>query len=74
MNRFSTGGIKKPSRTKTITYNSKNVMPGNAERVYANKPIKQRKVIDTPRRTKIVDYGPINYYGKQKKTKTIIRK
>ncbi len=48
-------------------------MPGNAARAYAGKAVRTSKVVTSPGKTKTVTYGPINYYGKQTKTKTKTR-
>lgn len=63
-------------RTKKITYNRANYQPGIAETIYGkgDYKIKQQKVVTrtTPRKTvtRTVDYGPVNYYGKQTKTRS----
>lgn len=65
-------------RTVTKTYDPQNyvkkgVMTGVVYGDGANKIKKQKVVtINTPRKTvtKTTNYGPVNYYGKQVKTKT----
>jgi hypothetical protein len=63
-------------RTKKITYNPHHYKSGMASVVYGDgtHKIRQQKVVirTTPKgtMTKVVDYSPINYYGKQNKTKT----
>lgn len=53
-----------------------NYKPGMAAVMYAGKniPIKKQKVVETARKTKTIDYSPVDYYGKQTKTKTIVKK
>lgn len=69
-------------RTKKITHNPQNyskkgIMAGV---VYGkgDKKIKEKKVVtrETPRKTvtKTTDYGPVDYYGKQLKTRTKVVK
>jgi len=81
-NKFAFNATKKAAekmfggRKKTITYDPTNYQGGMATNVYGDNKhkIRKQKVVETARKKKIVDYGPVNYYGKQKKTKTIIRK
>ena len=64
-------------RTKTVTHDPSNYEKNRmTSTVYGDNKhkIKKQKVIETAYKKKVVDYGPINYYGKQKKTKTITRK
>jgi len=64
-------------RTKKITYDPTNYEKNRMTSViYGDDKhkIKKQKVVETAYKKKIVDYGPVNYYGKQKKTKTIIKK
>ena len=64
-------------KTKIITRKLGYITPGSAQtaRTYANRPIRTSKtVLKSNGKTKTVTYGPINNYGKQKKTKTITRR
>lgn len=65
-------------RKKTISYDSNNYDKNStmAQLIYAGKNLKIRKskIVDTPRKTKTVTYGPVDYYGKQTKTKSIVYK
>jgi hypothetical protein len=58
-------------------YSKKGIMAGVVYGDGTHKIKKQKVVtVTTPRKTKVktVDYGPIDYYGKQTKTKTKIVK
>lgn len=67
---------KKVVKYDPQNYSKKGVMAGV---VYGSgdKKIKSKKTVtlSTPRktRTKVVEYGPIDYYGKQTKKKTITK-
>lgn len=64
-------------RKKTITYNPKNYANTKMTGVIYGKndqKIREKKVVETKRKVKTVNYGPVDYYGKQTKTKTKTRK
>lgn len=55
-------------RTKQKTYEIGYAMPGKAYNLYKDKMVKKQKTVQTRKGTKTVDYSPITYYGKQKRT------
>jgi len=64
-------------RKKVITYDKNNYQKTpQVERIYGSGkyPIKKTKTITTPRKTKVVEYGPINRTNKQTKTITKIKR
>lgn len=70
--------MKKRTRTVTKTYDPQNyskqgIMAGVVYGDGTHKIKKQKTIVrDTPRKTvtKTTNYGPVDYYGKQVKTKT----
>lgn len=72
--------IGKFKRTVTKQFDPKNYKSGVTSNAYGanDKKIKKTKtiVIETPKKTKVktVNYGPIDYYGKQLKTKVITKR
>lgn len=56
------------------TYNQSNITP-KAQLISANKgkPIKSTKVITTPNKVKTITYGAMGTYGKQERTKSVIK-
>lgn len=63
-------------RTKTKTYDQSNFKPGMAAVVYSKstKPILKQKVVETKKKKKVIDYGPIDYYDNQTKIKNVYKK
>lgn len=61
-------------RTVVKTYNQSNITP-QAQLIGANKgkPIKATKVVTTPNKVKTISYGAIGTYGKQERTKSIVK-
>ena len=58
-----------------MIYDNNNITPKGMEvGASKGKPIKKTKIVTTPNKVKTVEFGPMGSYGKQERTRSVVRK
>lgn len=57
-----------------MIYDPNNITPKGMEvGASKGKPIKKQKIVTTPNKVKTIDFGPLDYYGKQERKRSVVR-